>query len=74
MWISYNFDIDYKLLNRPRKVIVSFTIEGMENVSGEFTFIKVKEIIKYQERKKCLLVIEINKKVSLEIWQIYENN
>lgn len=37
--------------NRPEKVIVVITTDGMENASREFTYSKVKELIKHQQEK-----------------------
>ncbi|OEF96569.1 vWA domain-containing protein [Desulfuribacillus alkaliarsenatis] len=37
--------------NRPAKVIVVITTDGMENASREFTYKKVKELINHQQEK-----------------------
>jgi len=37
--------------NRPGKVIMVITTDGMENASSEFNYSKIKELIKHQEAK-----------------------
>ena len=49
-------DVGYRLSNisegrRPGKVIFVITTDGFENASREFTYEKVKELIKHQEEK-----------------------
>ena len=49
-------DVGYRLSvigeeNRPAKVIFVITTDGMENASREFTYGKVKELIKHQQDK-----------------------
>ncbi|MEH7011012.1 vWA domain-containing protein [Neobacillus niacini] len=49
-------DVGYRLSNtnadqRPGKVIFVITTDGFENASREFTFKKVKELIKHQQEK-----------------------
>lgn len=49
-------DVGYRLAktneeDRPGKVIFVITTDGMENASKEFTYVKVKELIKHQQEK-----------------------
>ncbi len=49
-------DVGYRLSNtveieKPRNVIFVITTDGMENASREFTYAKVKELIKHQQEK-----------------------
>ena len=49
-------DVGYRLSvigeeHRPAKVIFVITTDGMENASREFTYAKVKELIKHQQEK-----------------------
>jgi hypothetical protein len=49
-------DVGYRLSNtceekKPAKVIFVITTDGMENASREFTYEKVKELIKHQQEK-----------------------
>lgn len=49
-------DVEYRLSNtnadqRPGKVIFVITTDGFENASREFTYKKVKELIKHQQEK-----------------------
>lgn len=49
-------DVGYRLSNtnekeRARKVIFVITTDGLENASREFTYKKIKELIKHQEEK-----------------------
>lgn len=51
-------DVGYRLSKtnedeRPGKVIFVITTDGLENASREFTYEKVKELIKHQQEKYC---------------------
>lgn len=51
-------DVGYRLSKtsedeRPGKVIFVITTDGLENASREFTYNKVKELIKHQQEKYC---------------------
>lgn len=50
--IDVGYGISHKIEDdRPGKVIFVITTDGLENASSEFTYAKIKEIIKHQQDK-----------------------
>jgi hypothetical protein len=64
-------DVGYRLSktsedNRPGKVIFVITTDGFENASREFTYDKVKELIKHQQEKYCWEFIFLGANIDAE--------
>lgn len=64
-------EVGYRLANtkedkRPNKVIFVITTDGMENASREFTYAKVKELIKHQQEKYSWEFIFLGANIDVE--------
>lgn len=65
-------DVGYRLSQtiedrRPGKVIFVITTDGMENASSEFTYEKVKELIKHQQEKYSWEFIFLGANIDVEV-------